>query len=925
MAGGRKLLYVILMSYAAAICLVACAPVLATPANRAAFSSHFGTFLAHKLDNCAACHQSSRDAHSAAPPTSLAAFPHNSYGDRLRTMGIELRRAGKRSDIPTRLTAIAREDSDHDGVDNQTEILLGHNPGDPNDKPSAAELERAAARNAEFAKYLASYRWQPFEPVRRPAVPVVRKPQFPIRNPIDAFVAAEHEARGLKPRPPASRAVLLRRVTIDLTGLAPTTAELEAFERDSSPNAYERVVDRLLASPRYGERWGRHWMDVWRYSDWAGWGDQVRDSKPFIWRWRDWIVESLNKDKGYDRMVLEMLAADELCPEDTDALRATGFLVRNFKLLSREQWMEDTMNHTSRAFLGVTMGCAKCHDHMYDPLSQQEYYRLRAVFEPHNVRTDRIPGQPDTTKDGLVHAFDADLKAATYFYPRGDERNPDKSRALEPGVPASLGGTFTIQPVKLPVDVSNPDMREFVIRETVAAVERAITDAKKTLDDTDTASIERRASAQLNYDLAIARRESLMAVLQTERLEDGGDKSSDAWKAAAIGACAAQRTQGALEAKLNLLNARKALADAGSAKVKAGKAADPKALQAKSDQAFMALAKAEADLKLQPSTNYKPRSTTSYPAESTGRRLAFARWLVDSKNPLVARVAVNHIWARHFGQGIVPSLSDFGRNGRAPSNPQLLDWLASVFSASGDGQRRSTGQLVNGRSASIDPLTNLPVDYSCGWSMKKLHRLIVTSSAYRMASTPDEENLKRDPDNRFAWRMSSRRLEAEAVRDNMLYSAGQLDETMGGSDVDHNLGLVSRRRSIYLRIAAEKEVEFLKIFDSPSVTECYERKPSVMPQQALALANSELAIGKAKQLADLLSKQAGMDDSRFIEEAFIRVLTRRPTAKEKKLCGDYLAKPVSGVATISSASSNARSRENLVLVLFNHNDFVTVR
>jgi hypothetical protein len=543
--------------------------------------------------------------------------------------------------------------------------------------------------------------------------------------------------------------------------------------------------------------------------------------------------------------------------------------------------MEDVVNHSSKALLGLTIGCAKCHQHMYDPITQEEYYRLRAIFEPHNVRTDRIPGQPDTTKDGLVHAFDADPKAPTYFYPRGDERIPDKSRVIPPGVPAALGGTFVVQPISLPRGVYAPDKRAFVIQESLAAADRAVAETEKALT-----SAADQPIAGLKRDIAVTARESLHAVLNVERLEDGGDKSSPGWKAAAEAAVAAQRKQAALEARLGLLTAQAA--------VKSGKPAGMKALQNKADEAAKALAKAEADLKLPSSTAYKPRVAAVYPRESTGRRLAYARWLTDPKNPLVARVAVNHIWARHFGQGIVPSLNDFGRNGRPPSMPQLLDWLAS--------------ELIARK-----------------WSMKAIHRLIVTSSAYRMASTPDAEDLKRDPDNRFVWRMSSRRLEAEAVRDNVLYAAGDLDATMGGPEIDHNQGLTSKRRSIYLRQAAEKEVEFLKIFDSPSVTECYERKPSVMPQQALALANSELALREAKKLAMELGKAAGPDNSRFVDSAFLQVLARRPTPQERKLCADYLRKPAAGVKTASSETSSLRARENLVLVLFNHNDFVTVR
>jgi len=338
----------------------------ATPANKMALARHYDRFLSRELNRCTTCHLPSDNK----APESLDEFPHNPFGRRLRMLGQELARAGAKKDLATRLTLIADEDSDSDGVLNQTELLLGHGPGDAQDKPDRKEMSAGKKRAAEFEKFLAAYRWQPFEPVQRPSVPKIKWG----RNPLDAFIAAEHQARKLKPRPEAPRDILLRRVYLDLIGLSPTLEEQRAFEADTSLDAYEKVADRLLKDTRYGERWGRHWMDVWRYSDWAGWsgGNQIRDSKPHIWRWRDWIVESLNEDKRYAQMILEMLAADELVPEDTNALRATGYLVRNYKMLSREQWMEDTSNHTPRAFLRVTLGCAKCHDHMYDPISQKE-------------------------------------------------------------------------------------------------------------------------------------------------------------------------------------------------------------------------------------------------------------------------------------------------------------------------------------------------------------------------------------------------------------------------------------------------------------------------------------------------------------------------------------------------------------------------
>jgi hypothetical protein len=689
--------------------------------------------------------------------------------------------------------------------------------------------------------------WPLFEPVERPDTP---QASTWVRNPIDAFIARKHHEKNLTPRPEASKHVLLRRVYLDLTGLAPTPQEQQAFLADASSNAYEKVVDRLLQDPRYGERWGRHWMDVWRYSDWAGWsgGNQIRDSKPHIWRWKDWIIESLNADKPYDRMLLEMLAADELAPEDTNIVRATGFLARNYKMLSREQWLEDTIKHTSQAFLGVTMGCAKCHDHMTDPVSQEEYYRLRSVFEPHQVRTDRVPGETDLLKAGLVRVYDTDTNALTFFFNRGDERKPDTNRVLLPGVPKSLNhgvADLDVQPVSLPYHVANPDRRLFVIGDAIAASEKAIEDARKD---------------RLKLAVAEAKHATLLAVLSAEQR----DKGSPEWKADAEKACMAQRKQKLAEAKL-------AVNEAEAATKKEPTADSAK----KAAQAYKSLYDAEDKLSEPPSTEFKSRSEDNYPSKSTGRRLALARWIASPENPLTARVAINHIWLRHFGRGIVATPENFGRNGSRPSHPELLDWLAAEFMAR-------------------------------GWSMKAIHRLILTSTAYRMSSTPDERNAATDPDNIYLWRMPSRRMEAELIRDNLLYVSGSLDPAMGGPDIDNAAGLTSRRRSVYLRIAAEKEVEFLTVFDGPNATECYQRRPTVLPQQALALANSELGFKQAK----LLTAQLPRDES-FISAAFERILARTPSADEIRLCGNFV--------------KDDKSRENLVLVLFNHTDFVTIR
>lgn len=770
----------------AALCLPS--GLHAKPAHKKALVDYFGPDLPKNLRDCRTCHMPDR------PGADEEAKPHNVFGARLAALRQQHRKAGKNTDILSRLEAIADEDSDGDGVSNYLELLSGHAPGDATDKPATAELTIARQKLVEFqARKRNTYEWRPFEPVKRPPVPAVS-----LSNPIDAFLAAEHKRHGLEPRPEASKPILLRRVYLDLIGLPPTAEELHAFLGDRSPDAFEKVVDRLLASPHYGERWGRHWMDVWRYADWAGYGAEVRDSQPHIWHWRDWIIESLNADKGYDRMVQEMLAADELAPGDTSAVRATGFLVRNWYKFNRNVWMERTVEHTGKAFLGITLNCARCHDHFFDPFTQKEFYAFRAIFEPEEIRTDRVPGVVDVKQDGIPRIYDAQAAAPTYLFSRGDERNPDKSKVIAPAVPAALGGSFEIKPVSLPFSEVLPNQRAFVIADDLAA----------------------------------------------------------------------QRLKAA--------------------------SAPPKAKTEKKP----------------PPAPAEKASATKYPATSTGRRLALARWITDRNNPLAARVAVNHIWLRHFGTGIVPTEFDLGKNGQPPSHPALLDWLADEFMAR-------------------------------GWSMKHIHRLIVTSRAYRMDSQASAANLSRDRDNRYLWRTNVRRMEGEVVRDSLLSVAGQLDRTTGGPDIDHHLGMTSRRRSLYFRHAAEKQMEFLTLFDAASVTECYRRSESLVPQQALALANSSLALEQSRRLARSLSQKLGTSDAAaFIRVGFEQVLSRPPTVEESAACVQFLheqtallsagkkltASDGAAVSSVPAAADPAqRARENLIHVLMNHNDFVTIR
>lgn len=782
-----------------------------------------------------------------------------------------------------------------------------------------------------------------FLPPERPALPRVKNEAWN-RNPIDAFLAAEHETRGLTPRPAAEPVELLRRVSLDLTGLAPTPQDMREFLNDPSSDAYEKAVERLLSSPRYGERWGRHWMDVWRYSDWAGFGAEVRESQPHIWRWRDWIIESLNSDKGYDRMVAEMLAGDEIAPNDPSTLRATGYLVRNWYKFNRNSWLQNTVDHTAKAFLGVTLNCARCHDHKYDPIAQTDYYKFRAFFEPHDIRTDRVPGQPDVTKDGIPRVYDANVQAPTYLFARGDEKDPDKEHPLAPALPGLFGQDVSVASITLPPQAYDLALRPYVQAETLAAAEASVVagekgleGARKALDAARakavTAAITPDAGASAQATAAVvkaesdasigektlvsawAERESVRARIAAEVARHTDPPDSKSADVLAMIASRAERQAAARKAEEAVVRAERALADAQGLKPD-----DPKTKEA---IATATTKKTEASKGLETALAAAGKLSTKftsiapvYPSASSGRRLALARWITDRKNPLAARVAVNHVWMRHFGKPIVPTVFDFGLNGRPPTHPALLDWLAIQFMES-------------------------------GWSLKSLHRLIVTSNAYRMQSSgvPNDPNAAIDAENAYLWRMNPRRMEAEIVRDNVLSVAGSLDTTMGGPEIDQNLGLTTNRRSVYYRHAPEKMMTFLKLFDAANMNACYRRDESVVPQQALALANSPLALAQSRVLARKLTQEVGSETSpatntAFVTTAFAQILARPATDEERIACEEYLVNQAKRLADASKltlfsegpASSVApatnpdqRAREDLVHVLINHNDFLTIR
>ncbi len=743
-----------------------------------------------------------------------------------------------------------------------------------------------------------------FRPPVRPSLPALKRGAS--GNPVDAFLAAEWEKRGLTPQPPADRRLLLRRVYLDLIGLPPGREEQAAFLADTAPDAYEKVVDRLLADPRYGERWGRHWMDVWRYSDWWGLGQEVRNSQKHMWHWRDWIIEALNADKGYDQMVREMLAADELYPDDLDRLRATGFLARHYFLFNRTTWLDETVEHTSKAFLGLTLNCARCHDHKYDPFPQADYYRFRAFFEPYQIRLEQVPGETDYAKDGIPRVFDANLDAPTYLFIRGDDRNPKKDRAIAPGLPRPLTwAKLDIQPVSLPPQAHNPGLRPLVLENFIRAEEKKRQAAAELLQRSGKMTSDATTAARALAEKMLATAAAQTAALRARAAADRA-KARDGHVAAIVklarDAALAERRAGAAKAEEDLARAesevaalpagKKAAAEKKRVAAQAALVAARKALEKPGEQYTPlrgALKTPESNLETEASRN-RP-----FPKTSSGRRSALARWTTDRRNPLTARVAVNHVWARHFGRPLVETVFDFGRKGSAPLHPALLDWLAVEF-------------MEN------------------GWSTKRLHRLLVTSSAYRLSSSSAgaaPKNREIDPENHLYWRMNPARMEAQVLRDSLLSLAGELDPKLGGPSVPvQDEG--SRRRSLYFVHSHNDQNRFLSTFDDAAIRECYRRSTSIVPQQALALSNSKLALAMAGKINDGLQQKLGQaTDAEFIRAAFEAVLAATPTAEELAACAEALRQW--RALTPDRPDAVRRARGHLIHALLNHNDFITIR
>ncbi|MEE3372981.1 MAG: PSD1 and planctomycete cytochrome C domain-containing protein [Planctomycetota bacterium] len=673
-----------------------------------------------------------------------------------------------------------------------------------------------------------------FRPLKRPIIP--RTGAFSrMANPIDCFVAKRLQELGLRPAPLASPRTLIRRLYFDLIGLPPTPDEVERFAENPVADRYDRLVDQLLARPQYGERWGRHWLDLVRYAQTNGY--ERDDEKPHAWRFRDYVVRSFNEDKGFDRFVQEQLAGDELEGLSRETIIATGYYRLGVwddepddKLVALWDEIDDLVRTTGETFLGLTIGCARCHEHKFDPIPQEDYYRLASFFR--NVT-------PYGTDQSATHWKTNPLAVFT------------------PLLPSSAGDRNG--------------------------------DAKK-LKEVETLRKQRRMMLAEDANASVAELDQKIAALET-KLQSGFDLALSV------------RESGAQSPPTHVLVR-------GSPLVK-GDEVQPAFLTVLGGERPQVPLPSWVDHPLRDSLSKLGVKPTS------GRRLALARWITSATNPLTSRVLANRLWHYHFGSGIVPTPSDFGRNGRPPSHPDLLDWLASELQA-------------------------------CGWHLKHLHRQIVTSHAFRQSSqVEDVKAVRLDPGNRLLWRQNLRRLEAEAIRDAMLFVTGSLNLQVGGPAIYPQLSAEvlstqSRpgsgwgksaaadrsRRSIYIYVKRTLTVPLMDSFDQPNPDKPDPgRATTTIAPQALILLNSRFTDIQSTRMAGRLRRDAGADRRHQIEHAYRLTLGRNPTAAEQEISQAFLDRQRQGFRSLSGESELTAGKVALARfcrLLMNLNEFVYI-
>ncbi|HEV3449520.1 MAG TPA: DUF1549 and DUF1553 domain-containing protein [Gemmataceae bacterium] len=714
-----------------------------------------------------------------------------------------------------------------------------------------------------------------FQPVRRPAVPATKDRSW-IRNPIDIFVLARLEKAGIKPVAPADKPTLLRRIYLDAIGLPPSPEELQAFLNDPSDRAYERVVDDLLARSQYGERWARHWLDVVRYAESNGY---ERDgAKPFAWRYRDYVVDSLNKDKPYDRFLTEQIAGDEIEGSNAETQIATTFLRLGTwddepadPLVDRYDQLDDVLGTTATAFLGVTLRCARCHDHKFEPFPQTDYYNMLAIFEPLK--------RPQKDREELDRLVGTEADLARY------QAALAKPLAQVAAIQKQLGALK--QKIRERVLASALDARADLKRpalppEAVAAfLEKA----------------EKRSTAQK----ALVKKFTAMLEAEIQKVATTQEKAENARLEKEIVAINAQKPSEPPRAYIWYEEGVKApvthLFRRGNP-TKLGKPAEP-AVPA-------VLAQKQPD---------PPRPTT----RSTGRRLWLARWMTSPDNPLTARVLVNRIWQHHFGEGLVATENDFGVMGQPPSHPELLDWLASEFVAQG-WSLKGLHRLI---------LLSNTYQMSCASDARAAKLDSENKLLWRQRQRRLEAETLRDATLAVSGQLNPQ-MGGPSIYPRLPQAV--LDgQSRPGDGWGKSEERQSARRSVYIFVKRSLAVPELDLLDMPDTTSSCDHRPvSTTGPQALTFMNGEFMRQQARHFADRLQGEAGQDEALQADKAFALALCRSPRPAERQGAVEFLKlqrlQIESDARRLKRDNRNARRQalEALCLVLLNTNEFAYV-
>ena len=701
--------------------------------------------------------------------------------------------------------------------------------------------------------------WQ-YQTPRRPALPRVQGTDW-LRTPVDAFILSELESAGLQPADQADRRVLLRRLCFDLLGLPPTLEQTRAFLGDRSPDAYERLVDRLLASPGYGERWAQHWLDVVRYADSDGF--EYDDPRPHAWRYRDWVIAAFNSNKPFDRFVRDQIAADELSSDLSDlpalGLHRMGPLRKNAGVQdeqkNRQEVLTEIVDGFASAFLGLTFGCARCHDHKFDPIPQADYYRMQAFFA----------------------ATDA---ADVAWLPRAERERRETALASWRQRRESVDKELE--------DILQP------VRSRLLKAKRGQLDARtRSALDTDAATRTEQQNA------LVEQAQPLLVVTQDELL--AGLEADSRRRAVVLQGQLTRLDADRPQTIPTVMAVRDRERDVPATFVL--DRGDPHARLKQVPPQFPAILVGPGQ-PVRPVVRSVKSSQSSDGGASPGRRAALARWLTDSEHPLTARVFVNRVWYHHFGRGIVATPNDFGAMGAAVSHPRLLDWLAVEFSEG-------------------------------GWNVKRLHRQLLLSAAYRQSSRPRRPSaVLVDPDNQLLWKANRRRIEAEVLRDSLLFTAGGLNRSMGGPGVRLPLPpeIASlqykgqwqpdtrparfRQRSIYLFVKRNIQNPLLESFDAPgTLVPCGRRSRSAHAGQALMLLNSPVVSERAQMFAARLAAEVGTDPAVVVPRAYRLAVGREPKSEELRLATAFLQR---------GAGTPMERLGDFCLAMFNLDEFLYI-